>query len=43
MADMKVHVQKALNAKKYLLVWDRVGSSTAYFKAMELLLDVGKM
>jgi hypothetical protein len=40
---MQFHIEKALRAKTYLLVWDRVGTTTPYFKAMEVLLEAGTM
>jgi hypothetical protein len=39
--DMQFHVEKALRAKKYLLIWDRVGTTSAFFKAMEVIIDAG--
>jgi hypothetical protein len=41
MTDIRFHVEKALRAKKYLLIWDRVGNTSAYFKAMEVIIDAG--
>jgi hypothetical protein len=39
--DLKWHVEKALNRKKYLLIWDQVGTCPLYFSSMEVLNETG--
>jgi hypothetical protein len=39
--DLKWSVEKALNKKKYLLIWDQVGTCPLYFSSMEVLNETG--
>jgi hypothetical protein len=42
-ASISLHVAKALRAQKYLLIWDRIGSTTTFFSSMEKMVDLEKL
>jgi hypothetical protein len=39
--DLQWHVEKSLKNKKYLLIWDQVGTCPVYFDSMEILNETG--
>lgn len=39
--DLKWHVEKSLKNRKYLLIWDQVGTCPVYFDSMEILNETG--
>jgi len=37
--DLGFIISKVRRAKKYLLIWDRAGTCTTYFRSMEILFN----